>query len=61
MSGEKHGAGEFGYSSDGNNYRPFIECLCGWSAVRCDSWEDAGKYFDEHLIEAVTKTKQATR
>lgn len=28
-----------------------IECLCGYSTGRCESWEDAGRDFDEHLAE----------
>ena len=33
-------------------YQPTIDCLCGWDSGRCESWEQAGRRFDEHLAEA---------
>ncbi len=30
-------------------YRPVLECSCGFSSGRSDSWEDAGSAVDAHL------------
>ncbi|QNI37511.1 hypothetical protein [Edaphobacter albus] len=45
----QHGPKEAGYSSDGEKYRPYIDCLCGFSTGRCINWMDAGEVFDDHL------------
>lgn len=44
-----------GYSSDGSEYMPFIDCLCGWSSGRCNSFAIAGEDFDEHMKEALPR------
>lgn len=50
----EHGP-QAGYSSDGNEYLPFIDCLCGWSRGGCDSFSAAGEEFDEHIKEVLPR------
>ena len=43
------------YASDGERYRPVMECSCGWSnGFTAVSWEEAGAAFDEHLNPAIS-------
>ncbi len=30
-------------------YQPVLACECGWSSGRCESFEEAGRAFDEHM------------
>ena len=32
-----------------NYYLPYMECLCGFSTGRCNTWQGAGELLDEHL------------
>ena len=32
-------------------YQPCLDCDCGFSTGRCETWEDAGRAFDEHVKE----------
>ena len=50
-SPRKHGIDHAAYYGGPGEpyYRPVLECLCGWSTSRADSWEDAGRELDEHL------------
>lgn len=32
-------------------YQPFIDCLCGWSSGRVETFQFAGELFDEHITE----------
>lgn len=46
----EHGILSAFYASDGERYRPIMECTCGWSnGLTALSWEEAGAAFDEHL------------
>jgi hypothetical protein len=29
-------------------YQPVLECGCGFSTNRCESWEEAGQLYDMH-------------
>lgn len=49
MSETQHGIAGAYYSSNGEQYQPAMECMCGWSTGRQFNWEDAGVMFDEHL------------
>ena len=55
---EPHGVATATYVSDGEKYRPFIECLCGWQGGRCGSWAEAGFELDQHIEEALEKEKR---
>ena len=48
----KHGVRSAAYSGGPGTpyYQPQFVCLCGW-AVREETWEEAGREFDEHLAE----------
>ncbi len=54
MEDEEHGISAACYAGGPGEpyYQPVMECLCGFSTGRCDSWEDAGREFDDHLAEA---------
>lgn len=32
-------------------YQPTLNCLCGFSSGRCESWQEAGEAMDEHVRE----------
>ncbi len=38
-------------------FQPFIDCLCGWSSGRVDSFEMAGELFDAHIKEQAGREK----
>jgi len=37
------------FSSDGERYKPVMDCTCGFDTGRCDSFAEAGEMVDEHL------------
>lgn len=49
----EHGIGHAAYAGGPGEpyFQPYMECLCGWSTGRCDSWQSAGEELDEHLAE----------
>ena len=53
IAGEQHGIQDACYYSDGEKYKPVMDCLCGWSTGRCDYWEDAGRLLDIHLYSVI--------
>ncbi len=47
---QEHGITAFYAGGPGEPYyQPVLECSCGFSSYRCDSWEDAGSAIDAHL------------
>lgn len=53
---DEHGIAAAFYSSDGEHYRPVLECLCGYSTGRQYDWEEAGALLDAHLLHERTVT-----
>ena len=49
----EHGVDFAGYGGGSGEpyYQPVMQCLCGYSTGRQESWEDCGRMFDEHLTE----------
>lgn len=43
------------YSSDGDKYRPVMECSCGFISGRCSDWEEAGIKMDNHFYDLRNK------
>ncbi len=48
----EHGVTAFYAGGPGEPYyQPVLECLCGWSSSRSDSWQDAGEAMDRHIAD----------
>lgn len=54
---QEHGAGDFYYSMlPDMNPHPVMRCLCGACPDDVlNSWEEAGRWLDEHILSAVKK------
>lgn len=50
---QDHGVLSAFYSNlPGPKQTPVLECLCGWSTMGAENWEDAGSQLDTHLFDA---------
>ena len=52
---DQHGPSEAAYSSNGEEYKPYMDCICGWSTGRCEDWESVGVEFALHVKESQQK------
>jgi hypothetical protein len=54
---QEHGPGDFYYSMlPDMRPHPVMRCLCGaFQEDICDSWEQAGKWLDDHILSALKK------
>ena len=47
---QEHGIHAFYAGGPGEPYyQPVLDCTCGFSSGRCDSWKEAGSLIDSHL------------
>jgi hypothetical protein len=52
LTDQEHGFESYYAGGPGEPYyQPVLACLCGESSGRCESWEDAGRWADEHMKE----------